>query len=296
MESITLEALCDHSVNVGSQINLVQASGGNTSWKNGSNIWVKASGKRLKDAHIENIFSQLKIDTITDFEVLNSDTFDKYCLGDLMPSIELNFHLLIKNSIVTHLHSFGAIALGISVLSDDEISYFESQGIVFVSYARPGVELVKKINQSLGNGSSIFLLENHGVIFSSESFLDLERNISNFERIVHNFFSNKSPQVEYPDWIKIITSGVLTPDEGVFLGFAPFQNTLDNNENTIEISSMGEVIFPKKITKDRLELAKFYIGISKFLSKKVQIRYLPQKEVLELLDWDREKLRIEMAR
>ena len=65
-----------------------------------------------------------------------------------------------------------------------------------------------------------------------------------------------------------ILAGVLTPDEGVFLGFTPFQNTLDNNENKIEISSMGEIIFPKKITKDRLELAKFYISVSKFLSKR----------------------------
>ena len=52
----SIEKLKDLSVNIGLNNRFIQVSGGNTSFKIGNKIWVKASGKQLKDANDEDIF------------------------------------------------------------------------------------------------------------------------------------------------------------------------------------------------------------------------------------------------
>src|SRR5437660_12853029 len=51
-----LTALCQLSARIGQNLDLVQAGGGNTSLKDSSNLWVKASGKWLARAMEEDIF------------------------------------------------------------------------------------------------------------------------------------------------------------------------------------------------------------------------------------------------
>ena len=50
---------------------LVQGAGGNTSYKNGNKMWIKASGKWLANATHENIFVLVDLDRIRDNIIKN---------------------------------------------------------------------------------------------------------------------------------------------------------------------------------------------------------------------------------
>jgi rhamnose utilization protein RhaD (predicted bifunctional aldolase and dehydrogenase) len=294
MDEASLIQLRDHSVFVGSNPDLVQASGGNTSWKSGSTIFVKGSGKRLKDALSEDIFSIIKFDSLTEDEIATCQDFSSFASNSISPSIEANFHILIKNDFVTHLHSLGAVSLSVS---DESVrSKVLDLDLSFIPYCRPGVDLAQVIRKTIKYQENILVLQNHGVIFSESSCLQIEKKLENFENSIRNLFEGLNECSQFPDWTKILVSGVLTPDEAVFLGKTPFVESEIKVSNSIAINKSGDLIFSENLTSDRIELAKFYVRVAKMISKKTPITYLPDSEVESLLGWDKEIKRIEMAK
>lgn len=285
--------LKDHSVFVGTNPDLVQASGGNTSWKMESTIWVKGSGKYLKEACSAEIFSLIDFKSLSEGDIELYEDFSKLTLNEIAPSIEVNFHILLKNDFVTHLHSLGSISIGVS--SESTRLKFPSSGISFVPYSRPGIELAKAISSTYNFQTNTLILQNHGVVFSGVSPQSIEANISNFESSVNEFFDSLENEPDFPNWVAILVSGVLTPDEAVFLGRKPFVESEVKVDDSIAINSMGNLIFPSNLSEDRMELAFFYVRVAKLIERKTQVSYLPSCEVDALLDWDKEKIRIAMA-
>jgi hypothetical protein len=45
-----------------------------------------------------------------------------------------------------------------------------------------------------------------------------------------------------------------------------------------------------------MELAKFYVRVAKLIQRKTQVDYLTEKEVNQLLSWDKEQIRIALAK
>jgi rhamnose utilization protein RhaD (predicted bifunctional aldolase and dehydrogenase) len=286
--------LVNHSIGVGLNPDLVQASGGNTSWKSNNKIWVKGSGKRLKDAGTEEIFAFINVETLPEREIIESIDFLPYTINSISPSIEANFHILIKGNFVTHLHSLGSISMGVS--SECPNTNMFEEILRFVPYFRPGPELANAIKQTESYSEKILVLRNHGVIFSGETCDDIERKIQVFEDLAREYFMRIPPSSRFPDWIEILTSGVLTPDEAVFLGAKPFAKSECILENSIGINSVGELLFPRGFSEDRVELGRFYQRVAKLIEKKTFVTYLPVEEIDYLLNWDREKLRIGMLK
>ncbi len=294
MESDRIAELKAHSVRVGSNPDLVQASGGNTSWKSDKTVWVKGSGKRLKDADSQDIFSSINYAALTQDEVLACEDFSNLILNDTSPSIEANFHIFLRANFVTHLHSLGSIALGVSTRSYEYRR--RNHEVRFVPYARPGVELVNAIFRTEGFADNILILQNHGVIVSGHESFEIENKIEKLERDIHEYFEKIPLNDSFPSWIEILTTGVLTPDEAVFLGAKPFLKSEAPFPNSIGINSHGHLLFPDGFSSDRTELAKFYVRVAKLIERKTQVDYLPEKEVHELLGWDKEQIRIAMAK
>ncbi|CAN1484269.1 Class II aldolase/adducin N-terminal [Candidatus Nanopelagicaceae bacterium] len=293
MDQNGLAGLKSHSALVGSNPDLVQASGGNTSYKNGSCMWVKGSGFRLKDAHIQNIFAEIKLGSLTAKQIADKHDFSDYLCNEILPSIETNFHLMLEGNFVTHLHSLGAISLGIS--SELTQSRLNNSEIRIVPYARPGVDLANAIYKIEGFQDHTLLLRNHGVIFTARTLEEIEKKINTFENNVELIFGELEKSEEFPSWVEILVSGVLTPDQAVFLGPKPFIESNSPSEKSVSINSFGELLFPSYFSKDRIEMAYFYSRVAKLVEKKTRICYLSSQEVESLLNWDREKKRIQMA-
>jgi rhamnose utilization protein RhaD (predicted bifunctional aldolase and dehydrogenase) len=294
VESDRIAELKTHSVRVGSNPDLVQASGGNTSWKSDKTVWVKGSGKRLKDAVSEDIFSSINYAVLTQEEVLACEDFSHLNLNDIPPSIEANFHIFLRANFVTHLHSLGSIAIGVATRSHEFRSL--NHELRFVPYARPGVELVNAISRTDGFADNILILQNHGVVVADQESIEIENKIEKLERDIHVYFEKIPDNDSFPNWIDILTSGVLTPDEAVFLGAKPFVKSEESLPNSVGINSDGELLFPDGFSSDRTDLAIFYMRVAKLIEKKTQVNYLPEKEVHELLGWDKEQIRIAMAK
>jgi hypothetical protein len=166
----------------------------------------------------------------------------------------------------------------------------------FVPYARPGSDLAKAISEIENSPERILVLQNHGIIFLGRECSDIEKEISKFEGLVRNFFDQIPESETFPSWIEIITSGVMTPDEAVFLGRRPFVKSENSCVDSVAVNSKGELIYPNDFSKDRIELANFYVRVAKLVERRTQINYLPENEVHEILGWDKEQIRITMAK
>jgi rhamnose utilization protein RhaD (predicted bifunctional aldolase and dehydrogenase) len=289
-----LRELTKHSIKMGLNPDLVQASGGNTSWKSNKTVWVKGSGKRLKDAASEDIFSSINYAALTQDDVLICEDFSSLVLNNISPSIETNLHIFLEANFVTHLHSLGSIAIGVATRNYEYRNL--NHEVRFVPYARPGVELVNAINTTERFTDNSLILQNHGVIVSGQESFEIENKIEKLERDIHEYFTRIPEKDSFPNWIEILTSGVLTPDEAVFLGAKPFVKSEEPIPNSVGINLNGELLFPKGFSDDRTDLAKFYMRVAKLIERKTQVGYLPEKEVSEILVWDKEQVRIAMAK
>jgi rhamnose utilization protein RhaD (predicted bifunctional aldolase and dehydrogenase) len=247
----------------------------------------------LKDAYIKNIFAEVELGSLTAKQIADKHDFSDHLCNDILPSIETNFHLLLKDSFVTHLHSLGAISLGIS--SERTQSRLNNCEVRIVPYAQPGVNLANAICETEGFQEHTLLLRNHGVIFTSRTLEEIERKIVTFESTVQLIFGELEKSEEFPSWVEILVSGVLTPDQAVFLGPKPFIESNSPSEKSVSINSFGELLFPSNFSKDRTEMAYFYSRVAKLVEKKTHISYLSSQEVESLLNWEREKKRIQMA-
>lgn len=288
--------LREHAIKIGSDEDLVQISGGNVSVKIGKEIWIKASGKKLSDANDENIFCHLRLNDFTSSNLSAIEDFSTSVIGDLLPSIETNFHILLPFKYVTHLHSLGSIAFGIL---DQDLVNCESEALTydysFVEYAKPGSELAVKLEESDSLESKIVFLQNHGVIFSDDNLQKLENRIQVVETDIREFLNSLTKDDTFPNWIDILTRGVLTPDEAVFLGATPFLKSETILESSIAINSLGELLFPRSFSLDKIKMAHFYKRVACLIEKKTFVHYIPPREVDKVLTWDKERRRIEMS-
>ena len=97
MEDIEIKKFLYASQKIGNDINLVQGSGGNTSYKDGNILNIKASGLKLKNSLKENIFVKLNlsetINKIKSNEPLEGLNYDDN-KNDLRPS-KTSMHAII---------------------------------------------------------------------------------------------------------------------------------------------------------------------------------------------------------
>jgi rhamnose utilization protein RhaD (predicted bifunctional aldolase and dehydrogenase) len=236
----------------------------------------------------------MNIAAVSTAEILACEDFSNLTANTIVPSIEANFHIFLRSSFVTHLHSLGSIAIGVSERNYEFKTLYKN--VCFVSYARPGVALANAINETENYPNKVLILQNHGVIITGEESIEIEKKIETLERDMREFLEEIPGRDLFPTWIEILTSGVLTPDEAVFLGEKPFLESEEIPINSVGINSDGELLFPNGFSADRIQLAKFYVRVAKLVERKTQVKYLPKKEVYELLGWEKEQIRIAMAK
>lgn len=162
---------------------LVQAAGGNVSWKSGSTLWVKASGTWLADAGKKEIFvpvDRKPVDAALaggDY-TLKPKAMDGYTLR---PSIETLLHALMPHTFVVHLHPVEAM---VHLLERDSQKTLQNKignavkwGLV--GYHKPGVELARAVHALMLSTPDlqVVFLQNHGLILGANTLEQIDINL-----------------------------------------------------------------------------------------------------------------------
>lgn len=171
----------------------VIAGGGNTSFKDESHIWVKASGVALETIE-ENGFvclSRAKL-KIVSTKTYSHDATEREAEvkadlanaivseGNNRPSVETSMHEIINYQFVVHTHPTKVNALMCS--NNAEIACREQFGdqSLFIPYTDPGYILFKKVETEIalfttkfGKAPQIIFLENHGVFVAANSVSEI---------------------------------------------------------------------------------------------------------------------------
>jgi rhamnose utilization protein RhaD (predicted bifunctional aldolase and dehydrogenase) len=176
-----VKAFCAH---IGADPLLVQGAGGNVSWKDGSTLWVKASGTWLAEAQLKDIFVPVDLSLLQtalfkqDFSV-NPEVISG---SDLRPSIETLLHALMPHKVVAHLHAIEILAHLVQVNAKEKIKYLVGDSVkwIYVDYFKPGADLARAISRKLAKNpdADVVFLGNHGVVIGGETIDDVNSTLS----------------------------------------------------------------------------------------------------------------------
>lgn len=197
------------SVKIGANKKFIQASGGNTSFKLGNKIWVKASGKQLKNALDENIFVCLE-NLNSSKNLINTDLKDIHFksveINSLKESIESLLHAVMPHKYVIHSHALDVIRESVIVDNFENLSLKMSEhNWTFVNYKEPGLKLAKEVSAKIKDKDiDVVILLNHGLIVGAESSKEV---VSKHNKVVEKFYRNsrKTPKLDNHKLNQIIT-------------------------------------------------------------------------------------------
>lgn len=244
-----LAELCEVSARIGADPLLVQGPGGNTSFKSGDQLWVKASGVWLAEANVRPIFAGL---SLAKARRLAADghtaDFTPACLPGSQPShrpsIETAFHALMPHRAVVHAHAVGSMT--ISILEEGPaLAATALIGLdwAWVPYHRPGAPLAAAVENILSRRRvDVLILQNHGVIIGAETPKRAEVLLREVESRLdfpvrsppqidstplailqtdrYEPIPSVSPLAHVPELFEAVTTAALFPDQVVFLGGA----------------------------------------------------------------------------
>jgi rhamnose utilization protein RhaD (predicted bifunctional aldolase and dehydrogenase) len=185
-----LEEFFAASRQLGSDRNIVQGAGGNTSYKLGNELIVKASGTRLDNAE-EATFARVNLDCCRDLVGSPADMDLADCMTDtarnIRPSIETTLHAVIPHKCIAHVHSVNTIAVSIQPDLDEAMGVvLEGMAWARLPYLKPGLDIATHIADIIDHSKlDILVLENHGLITGAETpqqmvdlVFDVERKLS----------------------------------------------------------------------------------------------------------------------
>lgn len=160
---------------IGENPALIQGAGGNTSYKEGDTLWIKASGTQLASAQIEDIFIPLSLSKIRECITAGVSDYSAAKLSDtpLKPSIETPLHALLPHKIVIHVHAVDIIAIAVLNNAVEKFNaYFTGLSWTWIPYVKPGPALAEAISQHFQKNNDmtdILVLGNHGLVIGGES-------------------------------------------------------------------------------------------------------------------------------
>ncbi|MGC2656742.1 MAG: class II aldolase/adducin family protein [Bryobacteraceae bacterium] len=172
MGNVDLQALVELSARVGQNLDLVQAGGGNTSLKDNGTVWVKASGKWLANALVDDMFLAVPMADILAKLAAHDERFGEYPTASgvrLRPSVETTVHGVFPQRVVIHVHSVRAISWGVRQDGEAEIAE-RLAGLRWrwIPYVHPGVPLAEYIQRELNPKPDVLLIQNHGLVVAAD--------------------------------------------------------------------------------------------------------------------------------
>jgi|WetSurSiteA1Bulk_404760.scaffolds.fasta_scaffold01169_2 NAD(P)-dependent dehydrogenase (short-subunit alcohol dehydrogenase family)/rhamnose utilization protein RhaD (predicted bifunctional aldolase and dehydrogenase) len=222
-----LAGLIEISRYYGQKKEYVIAGGGNTSWKNDSEIWVKASGTSLSNIDTDGFAvldrQALKVMYTKDYgadplkrEADVKEDLRRACKPGISvrPSVETSLHELINYTYVVHTHPTLVNAVTCSNRADETIRELFHGTALYVPYTDPGYILFSKIRDLLNlwrrehdRDPGLIFLQNHGILVSADTTQEIKDLYSSVESAISGKirkFPDTTPQEIPGDIIKIL--------------------------------------------------------------------------------------------
>ena len=310
---------------IGPWTDWVQGQGGNISIKDGDNLIVKASGELIGNTTSTSGWVICNIDDVKKRLYENNENIaDKVILGRGKPSIETFLHTLPKKYIV-HLHPSPLL----NFLCSSSCNY--TTKYKFIDYFKPGIQLANSLYEIYDDSISIYFMKNHGVLIAHNNIAEILEDmqyisdklfnknfniitpvnkISNIWKYLYNYNNNiiiksYARHLVCSGKKEEITFIPYTPDICVFLQEAPL--LLQENMNEIDImttyynkyNKIPSVIYtPTSIctVSNSIEgCNNIYEILNQYLYIDDCSQRLSDKDVDELINWDKEKERKSFA-
>ena len=267
---LEVEKLIKLSKFCGERFDLVQAGGGNISFKLRKFMFIKSSGCLLSDIDINknyvgvdyknilnNIFNINDNDNDNDNDKKNIENQSKnivddsiYFLKKFKPSIETTMHILTKKYTV-HINPLQFLKI-CGKKNCLEILNKNFNNFCFIDYRTPGIDIALELKKVYNNEDVIFM-KNNGIVIT-------DNNIENIYRLIGNIINN----------LEKITNSEFTKYQ--------FTNYLSSLMNEITSSSTISYLFNDKeiyeLFNKKIDLSPFfhdkliYCGIHKIILSK----------------------------
>ena len=211
-----LESLIEISRKYGSDPRYVIAGGGNTSCKDGSRLWVKASGHSLAtitedgfavlDRALLNPMGEKSYskDVAEREEQVKNDLAAACITRDRRPSVETSLHNCMNYTFVVHTHPTVVNALMCSADADAVCAKMFPEAL-FIAYIDPGYTLFKKVydrikeyKASKGVEPQVIFLQNHGIFVAADSVEEIESIYDRVFSAIEKKLKKKLPQGDAP--------------------------------------------------------------------------------------------------
>jgi NAD(P)-dependent dehydrogenase (short-subunit alcohol dehydrogenase family)/rhamnose utilization protein RhaD (predicted bifunctional aldolase and dehydrogenase) len=199
-----LSELINISQHFGADKEYVIAGGGNTSFKNDADIWVKASGTSLQNISITG-FARLHRSLLQEMYTkkyseetdkreaeVKADLYKACHAGiTVRPSVETSMHEIINYPFVVHTHPTLVNAITCANKAEETISALFGNEALYIPWADPGYILFAKIRDLLWewrkthtSDPQIIFLQNHGVFVASDTCEDIYEKYKNIDLII----------------------------------------------------------------------------------------------------------------
>ncbi len=197
----------------------VIAGGGNTSFKDGQTIWIKASGQPLARLDEKGLVAlsreKLQVisgktysdDTVLREEQVKNDLYNSIIEPgqNKRPSVETSLHELIRYKFVVHLHPTIINGILCSHNAKNLVIKLFGEKALFVPYTDPGYTLFKKLEAEIKNfrdrhstDPQIILLENHGSFVSADSTEEIRKIYENIISVIETQYERLSEIDQLP--------------------------------------------------------------------------------------------------
>ena len=176
------------------------AGGGNTSFKDSTRLWVKASGHSLATIAEDGfaVLDRAGLDIIATKEYsadaaereaqATADLMSACITKNLKPSVETLLHNALSAPFVIHLHPTMVNGLTSSVDAEASTGRLFGDKVLYVPYSDPGYALFKVVSDAVAeyvsaNGCEpeIILLQNHGIFVGADTTEQVE---AIYERVI----------------------------------------------------------------------------------------------------------------
>jgi NAD(P)-dependent dehydrogenase (short-subunit alcohol dehydrogenase family)/rhamnose utilization protein RhaD (predicted bifunctional aldolase and dehydrogenase) len=203
----------------------VIAGGGNTSFKNETNLWIKASGVGLAEIS-ENgfcVLDRIKLNQLPEMQFSeDSATREEEVKNALLssrvdpssglrPSVETSLHNLFAYSYVVHTHMTLVNGLMCSNMAEQKSREIFGEKVLYIPYSDPGFVLFKIIADKIAeykvkflSDPKVVLIQNHGIFVAADTIDEIKEIYSDVENKLKAAFK------DFPEAIELIVSEKLT--------------------------------------------------------------------------------------